>query len=247
MEAIHASELGMGKEESETEDDSAKKRRKKSKSMEEVALSRRTSKYFKTEGPPTPMKRKERSTRIGWRNTHEHDHTRWIPPASSYGLLEEQLYEDPWKLLVACMMLNKTSINQVRSVIWKLFELIPNAQAAVEADQTKIEAIIQPLGLFRKRSKAIKRFSQEYLEKDWESPDELHGIGTYAADAYAIFCIPEAWRELEPEDKELKLYVKFLKDTDGLGSGFTRESIPQEAETKIDHEHSLPKHREEFE
>lgn len=232
----------MGKEESETEDGIAKKRRKKSKSMEEVALSRRTSKYFKTEGPPTPMKRKERSTRIGWRNTHEHDHTRWIPPASSYGLLEEQLYDDPWKLLVACMLLNKTSNKQVRNVIWKLFELVPNAQAAVEADETKIEAIIQPLGLFRKRSKAIKRFSQEYLEKDWTSPEELHGIGTYAADAYAIFCVPEAWKEVEPEDKELKLYVKFLKDTDGLGSGFTREPVPHASVTNQHQGTSLTKH-----
>lgn len=33
----------------------------------------------------------------------------WHPPASPYGLIEEVLYEDPWKLLVACMLLNVTS------------------------------------------------------------------------------------------------------------------------------------------
>lgn len=33
----------------------------------------------------------------------------WHPPASPYGLIEEILYEDPWKLLVACMLLNVTS------------------------------------------------------------------------------------------------------------------------------------------
>ena len=37
----------------------------------------------------------------------------WHPPASPYGLLEEVLYEDPWKLLVACMLLNVTSGLQV--------------------------------------------------------------------------------------------------------------------------------------
>ena len=34
-------------------------------------------------------------------------------PASPFGLIEEQLYDDPWKLLVACILLNKTSIAQV--------------------------------------------------------------------------------------------------------------------------------------
>lgn len=37
----------------------------------------------------------------------------WEPPQSPYGLLEEQLFQDPWRLLVACLLLNKTSAVQV--------------------------------------------------------------------------------------------------------------------------------------
>ena len=37
----------------------------------------------------------------------------WHPPASPYGLIEEYLYQEPWKLLVACMLLNVTSGLQV--------------------------------------------------------------------------------------------------------------------------------------
>lgn len=37
----------------------------------------------------------------------------WTPPQSPYSLIEEVLYGDPWKLLVACMLLNKTSGKQV--------------------------------------------------------------------------------------------------------------------------------------
>lgn len=33
----------------------------------------------------------------------------WEPPASPYFLIEEVLYDNPWKLLVACMLLNKTT------------------------------------------------------------------------------------------------------------------------------------------
>ena len=55
---------------------------------------------------------------------------------------------------------------QVRKVIWRLFAIWPNAEAAAGAsDDTLVivEKLIQPLGLFRKRTMAIKRFSQEYL------------------------------------------------------------------------------------
>ena len=55
---------------------------------------------------------------------------------------------------------------QVRKVIWRLFAIWPTAGAAAGAsDDTLVivEKLIQPLGLFRKRTMAIKRFSQEYL------------------------------------------------------------------------------------
>ena len=49
-------------------------------------------------------------------------------PASPFGLIEEQLYDDPWKLLVACILLNKTSITQVRfctpHALCKLFKFL---------------------------------------------------------------------------------------------------------------------------
>lgn len=37
----------------------------------------------------------------------------WVPPASPFGLIEEQVYHDPWKLLLACMLLNRTTATQV--------------------------------------------------------------------------------------------------------------------------------------
>lgn len=37
----------------------------------------------------------------------------WQAPASPFGLLEEELWQSPWKLLLGCMLLNKTSGKQV--------------------------------------------------------------------------------------------------------------------------------------
>jgi hypothetical protein len=39
----------------------------------------------------------------------------WIPPKSVHALLQEKYYEDPWKVLVICMLLNKTSGTQVHT------------------------------------------------------------------------------------------------------------------------------------
>lgn len=54
----------------------------------------------------------------------------------------------------------------MRKVIWRLFAIWPTAEAAAGAsDDTLVivEKLIQPLGLFRKRTMAIKKFSQQYL------------------------------------------------------------------------------------
>lgn len=158
----------------------------------------------------------------------------WHPPASPYGLIEEYLYQDPWKLLVACMLLNVTSGLQVRKVIWRLFDIWPTAEAAAGAtDDTLVvvEKLIQPLGLFRKRTIAIKRFSQEYLEAEWLDPIELHGIGQYASDAYFMFCRGN-WQDVDPSDKDLLRYQQWLHSTGGEGNGLERDVMPHAADLR---------------
>ncbi|KAI8463486.1 MAG: DNA glycosylase [Monoraphidium minutum] len=145
----------------------------------------------------------------------------WEPPVSPFGLIEEELFEDPWKLLLACMLLNKTSGKQVRQVIWRLFDLCPTPQAVAAADQGALRDLIRPLGLFNKRAAAVQRFSREYVEKEWSCPTELHGIGKYAADAYYMFC-RGAWRGVAPDDKDLRRYWDWLAATGGEGAGLQR-------------------------
>lgn len=143
----------------------------------------------------------------------------WVPPVSVHALIQEELYQDPWKVLVACMLLNKTSGTQMRRVIWDLFALCPTPEAAVAVETEKIEEVIQPLGLQKKRARMIQKFSKDYLGKDWSNVGELHGIGKYATDAYAIFC-EGRWQEVQPEDHKLVDYWQYLCATDGIGYAF---------------------------
>ncbi|TYH84138.1 hypothetical protein ES332_D02G178500v1 [Gossypium tomentosum] len=68
---------------------------------------------------------------------------------------------------------------------------------------------IKTFGLQRKRAEMIQRMSQEYLWKEWTHVTELHGVGKYAADAYAIFCTRKGDR-VTPTDHMLNHYWNFL-------------------------------------
>ncbi|KAK2646825.1 hypothetical protein Ddye_022020 [Dipteronia dyeriana] len=136
----------------------------------------------------------------------------WIPPPSGLEvpLLQENQVHDPWRVLVICMLLNITSGKQARRVITKLFRLCPDAKTATEVPTEEIEKVIQTLGLQKKRSMMIQRMSQDYLREDWTHVTQLHGIGKYAADAYAIFCTGN-WEQVLPKDHKLTNYWDLLK------------------------------------
>ncbi|XP_061701567.1 methyl-CpG-binding domain protein 4 [Syngnathoides biaculeatus] len=134
---------------------------------------------------------------------------KWTPPRSPFNLVQETLFHDTWKLLVATIFLNKTSGKMAIPVLWKFFELYPCAEAARRADAEAVSELLKPLGLFELRAKIIIRFSDEYLSKRWRYPIELHGIGKYGNDSYRIFCVEE-WRRVTPDDHMLNKYHAWL-------------------------------------
>uniref|UniRef100_A0A1J3FYG9 Methyl-CpG-binding domain protein 4 n=3 Tax=Noccaea caerulescens TaxID=107243 RepID=A0A1J3FYG9_NOCCA len=133
----------------------------------------------------------------------------WVPPRSPCNLLQEDHWRDPWRVLVICMLLNKTSGAQTRGVISAVFALCPDAKTATEVEEKEIETLIKPLGLQKKRAKMIQRLSHEYLQENWTHVTQLHGVGKYAADAYAIFCNGK-WDCVRPDDHMLNYYWDYL-------------------------------------
>ncbi|XP_054629571.1 methyl-CpG-binding domain protein 4 [Dunckerocampus dactyliophorus] len=169
--------------------------RNKSKSLEDK---RKTSPYFSrkpfAEGLSPPRRKAFK---------------KWTPPRSPFNLVQETLFHDPWKLLVATIFLNKTSGKMAIPVLWQFFERYPSAEVARQADWKAMSELLKPLGLFEVRAKIIIRFSDEYLTKQWRYPIELHGIGKYGNDSYRIFCVEE-WRQVTPEDHKLNKYHAWL-------------------------------------
>ncbi|XP_077132840.1 methyl-CpG-binding domain protein 4 isoform X1 [Ranitomeya variabilis] len=171
---------------------------------------------------------------------------KWTPPRSPFNLVQETLFHDPWKLLIATIFLNKTSGKMAVPVLWSFLEKYPTPDMARAADWKEMSELLQPLGLYELRAKTIVRFSgitehsrditgsaagegalispvfynaDEFLTKKWRYPIELHGIGKYGNDSYRIFCVNE-WREVRPEDHKLNSYHSWLRENkDALGLG----------------------------
>ena len=136
----------------------------------------------------------------------------WSPPRSPIGLIQEDLWPNEWRILVACLLLNLTTRRQVDGVIHELFKKYPNPQSLGAAEDIELQDMIKPLGMQRKRSATLRRFSNEYLTKAWRQAIDLHGCGKYANDCWKIFCLGD-WRNVQPNDHALNKYVDWLHKT----------------------------------
>jgi len=134
----------------------------------------------------------------------------WKPPKSPIGMLQEDLWPDTWKILVACILHNQTARKQVDRVYPALFDRYPSARVMSEAEPGELAELLRPLGLYNRRSKSLIRFSQEFDSMDWHMPSELYACGEYADDCYKVFCLGD-WERVVSDDGSLKRYIEWLK------------------------------------
>ena len=72
----------------------------------------------------------------------------WRPPRSPIGMLQEDLWPNEWKILVACLLHNQTSRKQVDKVYEELFCKYPTACSMKDADVNDLQSLIKPLGIY---------------------------------------------------------------------------------------------------
>ena len=96
---------------------------------------------------------------------------------------------DPFKVLIAEMMLRRTKADQVKPVYERLFKEYPDVKALSDAKNKKIEKILYPLGL-KWRTPAFGLVAREVREKyhckvpeTREELTTLPGVGEYVAGA----------------------------------------------------------------
>jgi A/G-specific adenine glycosylase len=102
---------------------------------------------------------------------------------------------DPYKILIAELMLRKTTAKQVEEVYRKFFlSRYQDPGALANASETELEDLIRPLGMEHKRAVLLKAVGKELASKhngtvpvSRESLLELPGVGPYIANA--VLCL----------------------------------------------------------
>ncbi|KAF7347722.1 Methyl--binding domain-containing protein 4 [Mycena venus] len=137
-------------------------------------------------------------------------------------LIQESVANDPWKLLVAVTLLNKTAGKLAIPVFWSIMSAWPTAWALSQAPESELVTLIRPLGTQNTHPPCAMNgplepwappISPRKREKYPPTPiSHLPGAGAYALDSYRIFCsgpASEEWKDVNPSDKELIRYLKW--------------------------------------
>lgn len=88
-----------------------------------------------------------------------------FPPidASSFGLIQEQLAHDPFRLLIATIFLNRTRGGVAIPVLFRVFERYPTVEAMAGADPSELVFMIHGLGFQNQRAKKCIGLAQTWL------------------------------------------------------------------------------------
>ena len=94
---------------------------------------------------------------------------------------------DPWKILVAEVLLQRSRGKTVAKVYEELFRRWPDATAMSRARETSIAAVTRPLGLTR-RAATLRSMAKEVVRlgdvpRSFDELVALPGVGRYAANA----------------------------------------------------------------
>ncbi|KIM24793.1 hypothetical protein M408DRAFT_331611 [Serendipita vermifera MAFF 305830] len=149
-------------------------------------------------------------------------------------LVQGFLFHKPWWLLIAVILLNKTTGKAATPVLYKIMSRWPDMEALSRACVPELQELLTPLGLAAVRTQRLILFANMYLQ---DPPSQSHlrpsrvqvakgepkypptaishlpGMGKYALDSYRIFCCEavgvDDWKTVMPLDKELRVYVRW--------------------------------------
>lgn len=114
-------------------------------------------------------------------------------------------------MLIACVLLNRTTGTQVIPVFRKIILRWPTPRGLSRAN-TDLEEILRPLGLWRRRSELLRKLGSAYASGKWSTPLDLPGIGQYAMDSWTIFV--EGEKPKKVSDGKLRSYLDRLRRGD---------------------------------
>jgi endonuclease III len=88
-----------------------------------------------------------------------------FPPIDtpSFGLIQEQLAHDPFRLLIATIFLNRTRGGVALPVLFKVFDRYPTIEAMAAADESELVSMIRCLGFQNQRARKCIALAKTWL------------------------------------------------------------------------------------
>ena len=119
----------------------------------------------------------------------------------------QQQVANTWQHMVGVICLNQTNRKQVKAVLPKLFKKwATHTELLSSATISKLEKMLQPLGMQKVKAERIYRMSEQFDNWDGSDATELYGIGKYGSDSYRLFYKNEIPTNVG--DHELQRYIK---------------------------------------
>ncbi len=119
----------------------------------------------------------------------------------------QQQVANTWQHMVGVICLNQTNRRQVKAVLPKLFKKwATHTELLSSATISKLEKMLQPLGMQKVKAERIYRMSEQFDNWDGSDATELYGIGKYGSDSYRLFYKNEIPTNVG--DHELQRYIK---------------------------------------
>jgi A/G-specific adenine glycosylase len=137
---------------------------------------------------------------------------------------------DPYKVLVAEIMLQKTKAQQVEKVFPSFLKKYPDLPSLAKAKKPELRALMKPLGLSYRAERLLsiareieKKFGGE-IPKTPSQLAELKGVGKYIGNAVACFAFGEP---LLAVDRNVERVVKRVFGRSGDVHSFLRTVAPR--------------------
>jgi endonuclease-3 len=86
-------------------------------------------------------------------------------------------FRSPWELLVATVLSAQSTDAQVNRISPMLFAELPTAAALARAPRRRLEELIRPVGMFRRKAESLRRMAAQVLERyAGDVPQSLEGL-----------------------------------------------------------------------
>lgn len=115
------------------------------------------------------------------------------------------LASDPFRMLVACVLVNRTRWSQAKPVFDEIFRRWPTVNDLAAARVSDLTDVVRPLGMWNARALNLVCMAMAWVYGQ-RCVMKLPGCGKYAADSYAIFV--EGRRDVEPTDRVLRAWLE---------------------------------------